>query len=141
LDQAGRILCFIFTREIAYYQLMKAQIIEKNGKPEWAVIPFREYQRLYEALEDAEDVRDIEKQLSAISEGTEISVPDEITFAIPDGISPIRAWREHKKIKKNELAKKVGISSAYLSQIENGKRNPTIMATIIDFNSLALIFN
>jgi transcriptional regulator with XRE-family HTH domain len=26
----------------------------------------------------------------------------------------------------NELASKVGISSAYLSQIENGKRNPTI---------------
>ncbi|MEA3360579.1 MAG: helix-turn-helix transcriptional regulator [Thermodesulfobacteriota bacterium] len=26
----------------------------------------------------------------------------------------------------NELSKKVGISSAYLSQIENGKRNPTI---------------
>ncbi|MEW6521824.1 MAG: helix-turn-helix transcriptional regulator [Thermodesulfobacteriota bacterium] len=26
----------------------------------------------------------------------------------------------------SELAKKVGISSAYLSQIENGKRNPTI---------------
>jgi transcriptional regulator with XRE-family HTH domain len=26
----------------------------------------------------------------------------------------------------SELTKKVGISSAYLSQIENGKRNPTI---------------
>lgn len=26
----------------------------------------------------------------------------------------------------NELSKKVGISSSYLSQIENGKRNPTI---------------
>lgn len=26
----------------------------------------------------------------------------------------------------NELTKKVGISPAYLSQIENGKRNPTI---------------
>jgi transcriptional regulator with XRE-family HTH domain len=43
-----------------------------------------------------------------------------------DGTSPILAWREHKKIKMNELAKKVGISAAYLSQIEKGKRNPTI---------------
>jgi len=123
---------------------MKAQIIEKDGKPEWAVIPFSEYQRLYEALENAEDVRDIENHLSAIREGTEITVPGEITFAILDGISPIRAWREHKQIKMNELAKKVGISSAYLSQIENGKRNPTIdtlkaIATELDIEIEMLI--
>ena len=123
---------------------MRAQIIEKDGKPEWAVIPFSEYQRLYEALEDAEDVRDIENHLSAIREGTEITVPGEITFAILDGISPIRAWREHKQIRMNELAKKVGISSAYLSQIENGKRNPTVdtlkaIATELDIEVEMLI--
>ncbi|MCK5784003.1 MAG: helix-turn-helix transcriptional regulator [Desulfobacterales bacterium] len=105
---------------------MKAQIIEKDGKPEWAIIPYSEYQKLYEALEDAEDLKDIEKHLDAIQQGTETLIPGEITFAVLDGISPIRAWREHKQIKMNKLAKKVGISSAYLSQIENGKRNPTI---------------
>jgi DNA-binding XRE family transcriptional regulator len=105
---------------------MNVQIIEKNGKPEWAVIPYDEYQKLHEALEDAEDINDIEKNLKAIQEGKEITIPGEVTFAILDGINPIRAWREHKMIKMNELAKKVGISSAYLSQIENGKRNPTI---------------
>jgi len=105
---------------------MNVQIIEKNGKPEWAVIPFSEYEKIQEALEDAEDIKDIEENLKAIQEGKEITVPGEVTFAILDGISPIRAWREHKQIKMNELAKRVGISSAYLSQIENGKRNPTI---------------
>jgi transcriptional regulator with XRE-family HTH domain len=53
-------------------------------------------------------------------------VPGEVTFAILSGINPVRAWREYKQIKMNELAKRAGISSAYLSQIENGKRNPTI---------------
>lgn len=105
---------------------MNVQIIEKNGKPEWAVIPFSEYEKLKEALEDAEDRKDIEEHLKAIQEGREISVPGEVTFAVLDGVSPIRAWREHRKIKMNELAKKIGISAAYLSQIENGKRNPTI---------------
>jgi len=105
---------------------MNVQIIEKNGKPEWAVIPFSEYEKLQEVLEDAEDIKDIEENLKAIMEGTEITIPGELTFAILNGISPIRAWREHKRIKLNELAKKVGISSAYLSQIENDKRNPTI---------------
>ena len=105
---------------------MIVQIIEKNGKPEWAVIPFSEYEKIQEALEDAEDIKDIEENLKAIQESKEITVPGEVTFAILDGISPIRAWREHKQTKMNELAKRVGISSAYLSQIENGKRNPTI---------------
>ena len=105
---------------------MTIQIIEKNGKPEWAVIPFKEYEKIQAALEDAEDIKDIEENLKALQEGKEKPVPSEITFAVLDGTSPIRAWREHKKIKMNELAKKVGISAAYLSQIEKAKRNPTI---------------
>ena len=105
---------------------MNVQIIEKNGKPEWAVIPFSEYEKLREALEDSEDIKDIETNLKAIQEGKELTVPGEVTFAILAGTNPIRAWREYKRIKMIELAGKVGISSAYLSQIENGKRNPTI---------------
>lgn len=105
---------------------MNIQIIEKNGKPEWAVIPFSEYKKLQEALEDAEDLKDIETNLKAIQDGAEIAIPGEVTFAILDGTNPIRAWREYKHIKMSELAKNVGISSAYLSQIENNKRNPTI---------------
>ena len=105
---------------------MNVQIIEKNGKPEWAIIPFQDYKKLQEALEDAEDIKEIEENLKAMQEGKEITVPGEVTFAILDGISPIRAWREHRQIKMNELSKRVGISPAYLSQIENGKRNPTI---------------
>ena len=105
---------------------MNVQIIEKNGKPEWAVIPFSDYKKLQEALEDAEDIKEIEENLKAVQEGKEITVPGEVTFAILDGINPIRAWRENRQIKMNELSKRVGISLSYLSQIENGKRNPTV---------------
>ena len=105
---------------------MNVQIIEKNGQPEWAIIPYKEFELIQEAIEDAEDIRDIEENLKAIHEDKEIVIPGEITFAILDGGNPIRVWREYKKIKLNELAKKIGISASYLSQIENGKRNPTI---------------
>lgn len=105
---------------------MNVQIIEKNGKPEWAVIPYKEYQKFYSAQEDAEDIKDIEANVKAIQEGKEIAIPGEVTFAILDGISPVRAWRNYQQIKMNELAQKIGISPAYLSQIETGKRNPTV---------------
>ncbi len=105
---------------------MNVQIIEKNGQPEWAIIPYKEFELIQEAIEDAEDICDIEENLKAIHEDKEIVIPGEITFAILDGGNPIRVWREYEKIKLNELAKKIGISASYLSQIENGKRNPTI---------------
>jgi len=105
---------------------MSVQIIEKDGKPEWVVIPFSEYKRLQEALEDTEDTKDIKETLKALREGKEMTIPAEVTFAIIDGVNPVRAWREHKQIKMNELAKRAGISAAYLSQIEKNKRNPTI---------------
>jgi DNA-binding XRE family transcriptional regulator len=105
---------------------MNVQIIEKNGKPEWAVISYSEYQKLQEALEDVEDIKDIENNVKAMQEGAETAVPGEVTFAILEGTSPIRAWREYRQIKMNELAKNIGVSAAYLSQIENDKRNPTV---------------
>ena len=105
---------------------MNVQIIEKNGRPEWAIIPFSDYQKMQEALEDAEDIKEIEKSLNNVQEGIENGVPGEVTFAILEGVNPIRAWRQYKKIKMNAMAKKIRISPAYLSQIENGKRNPTV---------------
>ena len=105
---------------------MNAQIIEKNGKPEWAIIPYGEFIKIQELLENAEDIKDIEENLKAIEENREIVVPGEVTFAIVEGTHPIRAWREYKNMRINDLAKRVGISGSFLSQIENGKRNPTI---------------
>ena len=105
---------------------MNVQIIEKNGKPEWAVIPYKEHERLQEALEDAEDVKDIEQSLKVMQDGTEVTIPAEVTFTILEGTNAIRAWREYQKMTMKDLAGKVGISPAYLSQIENNRRNPTI---------------
>ena len=102
---------------------MNVQIIEKNGKPEWAVIPFSEYTKFQKMLEDTEDIKDIEEHIKAIQEGREITVPGEVTFAILDGMSPIRAWREYKQIKMNELAKKADISySVSLANRERKKK-------------------
>jgi len=105
---------------------MNVQIIEKNGKPEWAVIPYKEYIKIQELMDDIEDRKDIEKYVQAIESGEEQNIPGEVTFAILEGIHPIRAWREYKQITVRELAKRAGITSSYLSQIETGKRNPTI---------------
>ena len=48
---------------------MNVQIIEKNGKPEWVVIPYNEYIKIQELIEDIEDKRDIEEYLKALERG------------------------------------------------------------------------
>ncbi len=105
---------------------MSIQVIEKNGKPEWAVIPYDEYIKIQELIEDIEDKKDIEEYFELLKGGDEQIIPSEVTFAILQGVNPIRAWRKYKQIKVKELAKRAGITSSYLSQIETGKRNPTI---------------
>jgi len=100
---------------------MSVQVIEKDGKPEWAVIPYEEYERLMEEAEMLQDVRAYDEAKKAIAEGEEL-IPSEVTYAILDGLNPVRVWREHRGLTQQQLAKAVGISVPYLSQIELGKR-------------------
>ena len=103
---------------------MNVQIIEKDGKPEWAVIPYETYQRLVEDAELLRDIRDYEGAKKAIEDGEEL-IPGKITYAILDGDNPIKVWREYRQLTQQQLADRAGISKAYLSQIESGKRTGT----------------
>ncbi len=104
---------------------MNVQIIEKDGRPEWAIVPFENYQQLVEQAEMAQDVQDYDDALRAIEADEEL-VPSEVLYAILDGANPIRVWRKHRDLTQKALAERAGISKPYLSQIEAGKRTGTI---------------
>jgi DNA-binding XRE family transcriptional regulator len=100
---------------------MSIQVIEKNGRPEWAVIPYEVYQRLVEQAEMVQDIRAYDEAKKAIEQGEEL-IASEVTYAILDGENPIRVWREYRGLTQQQLAEIAGISVPYLSQIESGKR-------------------
>ncbi len=100
---------------------MKVQIINKDGKPEWAVLPYETYQRMIEDSEMLQDIRDYDEAKKAIEDGEEL-VSSEVAYAILDGKSPIRVWREYRGLTRQQLAGAAGISVPYISQIESGKR-------------------
>lgn len=118
---------------------MSVQLILKEGKPEYAVIPFETYLRLVEDAEMLADVRDYDAALQAINQGKEL-IPAEVVYALLDGGNPIRVWREHRGLSQTELAGMVGISPSYLSQLESGKRDGTaeVLAAIATALSLTL---
>ena len=105
---------------------MKAQIIEKNGKPEYAVIPYADYLRILAFMEDKADARVVAEFYDSYAAGLEPFVPAEILRRELEGESPMKLWREHRGLTQQALADQAGISKPYLSQIESGKRQGTV---------------
>ena len=105
-----------------YYCHMNIQIIEKNGKPEWAVIPYKRFLHLSENADLQEDLRLYQK---ASSKKNPEFVPSEVVDRIIDGENLIRVWRKYRGFTQQQLADEVEISKAYLSQIESEKRTGT----------------
>ena len=96
---------------------MNLQVIEKEGKPEWAVIPYTDYLSLVEDAEMLQDLQDYDAAKLAILQG-EALIPAEVTFSILDGESPIKAWREYLQMSLAQLAQATGISQADLVSLE-----------------------
>lgn len=117
---------------------MKAQIIEKNGHPEFAVIPYADYQHFLELLEDESDARTVAEFHEAYTTGREFLIPDDIMRRELAGESPIKLWREERGLTQQEVALRAGISKPYLSQIETGKRQGTVETLSAIARSLAV---
>ncbi len=100
---------------------MSVQIIEKDRKPEWAVIPYEIYQVLIEDSEMLQDIRDYERSKKAMESEEEL-IPGNVVNAILAGEKPLKVWRKYRGMTQQQLADMAGITKAYLSQIETGKR-------------------
>ena len=106
------------TRE---YPMSKPQVIvDEEGQPAYAVIPWREYKRLVSVDNDTmmtdEELYDVAK-----AAGGE-SFPAAVVDRLLAGESPIRVYRDHRGLTQKKLADAAGINPVYLSQIETGKR-------------------
>lgn len=55
---------------------LKPQIIKKNGEKEYVVLPYKDYLKIREALEDYEDLMDLRKAKSETVNEPSISFKD-----------------------------------------------------------------
>lgn len=93
-----------------------------------AVLPEAEYQRMAEALEDAEAGAIIDRFRQRLADGEEELIPADVVDRILAGENPMRVWREFRGIKVGELATATKLSQAYVSQLEAGKREGSLAA-------------
>lgn len=89
-------------------KLIDTQIITKDGKPAFAVIPYDTY-------------------LNLLGENT--TIPHEVVeISVKEDCNLVKAWRLHLHLKQADIAKKAGMTQSALSQIEQSEnvRSATI---------------
>jgi transcriptional regulator with XRE-family HTH domain len=105
---------------------MKPQIISKDGKPEYAVVPYNDYQKLLANAEMLVDLVAYDGAKRALASGEEELIPAVVVYRLLDGDNPIRVWREFRGLTSAQLATACGVSAAAISQLETGKRHPSV---------------
>jgi len=84
------------------------QILESNGLPTFAVIPFPQYQQICRKIEEHE----LELKADEVPH-------DVVKLSLGKGFSPAKAWRVYLRLTQVEAAERLGITQGALSQIEN----------------------
>ncbi|NIE77218.1 helix-turn-helix transcriptional regulator [Pantoea sp. Tr-811] len=91
---------------------MGIQVISRDGQPEYAVVPWEQYQALLKAAGQAP---------AEVAAGAEEQGP--APASLP-AFSEVAQLRQAKGIAPEQLARNVGVSPAYLAMIESGERQP-----------------
>jgi DNA-binding Xre family transcriptional regulator len=98
-----------------------------SEKTDTVTLTRAEYEALLERLEDAEDnvfLDGVEARERAI--GKEKARADylraELVHRLIDGEHPVRVWRAHRGLSREELAAAAGIAPSYLTEIETRRK-------------------
>jgi len=94
---------------------MDLQVISRDGEPEYAVLPWAQYQALLRAagLSHKPGVEPSDQKTESTNEAAELP-----------GLDQLAKLREAKGLERAQLARTVGISPSYLELIETGVRQP-----------------
>jgi len=77
-------------------------LIEKDGVPEYVVVPYHEFVRIFEKAEAL--------------------IPNDVVGRFIETQSMVRAWREHLGLTQEEVAARLGISQPAYSKLESSAR-------------------
>ena len=79
------------------------QIIEYDGKPAFAVVPYDQFEKL---------------AAQYVPDASDVSFPHEVVKANINGDSLVKAWREYLGLTQQQLADRLGISQPAMARLE-----------------------
>jgi DNA-binding XRE family transcriptional regulator len=89
---------------------------------EIVILPAADFDRLVALAEDERDVANAERALAEFSEGPADFLTHAEMLALLDAPSPVAFWRKRRGLTQADLGSAVGVTQAYLAQIEGAKR-------------------
>ena len=101
---------------------MSAQIIEREGKPEYAVLPYNEYLKLLELVEDVRDAADAREASRQLISSEDEAIPSNVAARLIAGVHPLKVWREYRGLTREALGNSASVGKSYISQIETGSK-------------------
>lgn len=105
---------------------MTVKILEADGKPAFAIVPYDEYRALRDLADDANDAAALARFAKRFAKGREKTVPSDIVDRMLAGESPLRVWRQHRGMSAAALADAADITPAHVSKLESGKGEPSL---------------
>jgi DNA-binding Xre family transcriptional regulator len=100
----------------------RVQFIESEGGERLALLSEKDFKALTQAEEELADIGTYDAAKAALASGEEFMIPAEYVNRILDGENSIRVFRQFCGLTAKALADGAGISAAYLSEIETGKK-------------------
>lgn len=103
--------------------MFNAQVIhDKEGKPEYVVIPYELYLSLLTQLEDNETLMPLPFEMS---DENDVTVPHEVVgISVEQNVSLQAARRIWRGLSQQDVAEKLGISQSAVSQLESPDSRP-----------------
>lgn len=95
---------------------MDLQVISRDGEPEYAVLPWAQYQALVQAANGVQP-----QSATCAAQPVDSAAPASNDYPSFDQVGPLR---QAKGLELAQLARAVGISPSYLELIEKGTRQP-----------------
>ncbi|KMO36898.1 XRE family transcriptional regulator [Methylobacterium variabile] len=105
---------------------MNTQRIKTPAGDTLIVLAETDYQKLLDAAEDNADRLAVAEFRHRLATGDEELIPAAVVDRLLSDENRVRVWREHRGLNAAALAEQAGLSQAFLSQIETGKRDGTI---------------
>ncbi len=105
---------------------MNVQILERGGMPEYAVIPYADYEAMRDAAEMLDDIAAYDKARAEMKNCEDEAIPFDMAMRLSDGANPVAEWRKHRGLTQATLAESVGVTQAAIAGIERGKREPSV---------------
>lgn len=104
---------------------MRIETITRNGKA-FAVIPIDKLQKLIDDAEMLADVRAYDAAKKRLESGEDELIPLAISERRLSGESPLRIWREYRKLTQEKLAKKANVSRALIAALETNRKTGSV---------------